>query len=310
MTFPCRPFNPMLPSMKHVPRRTAIFLPDFRGFVGSALAGALDATSPDPAGCRVLVHVLPRLDLRSHEPTQHLALVAGAQAALAIARREATITAFVLVSDAAVHCDGGPVVGADESRACRPIGAHARATHAAERRVLGADGPGLRTIVVRPGTVWGVGDDHFLPEIEHAARGGHFVWISGGRFPHSTCHVRNLAEAVRLAVDGGVRGLLLVADGPPTPTFRAFVTALLDARGVRPPTRSLPFRLARAAATGLEAGWTVAGRRRAPPLTRSIVARWGRPFEVDDGRIRRLLGYKPVITLEQGLHELHRARAD
>lgn len=59
---------------------------------------------------------------------------------------------FVFASSAAVYGPGGPY---DEEAPCEPMGAYAHSKHEAERAVRSADRRGLRTTILRLGTVYG-----------------------------------------------------------------------------------------------------------------------------------------------------------
>lgn len=132
-------------------------------------------------GCDVVFHSAARLEMWRHEREQRAVNVEGTRAVLRAAG-VAEVGCLLLVSAAAVLCDGHPVVGADERAALpvAPCGAYARTKAEAERLVLAADREGLRTVAVRPPLVWGLGDTAFLPELVHAVRGHHYVWIDGG----------------------------------------------------------------------------------------------------------------------------------
>ena len=88
-----------------------------------------------------------------------------------------------------------------------------------------ANGPGLRTVVVRPRLIWGNDDSSVLTQLEHAVNAGRFMWIGDGRYPTSSCHVDNLCEGLLLAAEKGRGGVVyFVTDGAPV-ELRGFVTA-------------------------------------------------------------------------------------
>src|SRR5690606_32212140 len=124
----------------------------------------------------------------------------GGTRAVVEAARAAGVPALVQVGAAAVVSDGHPVEGADEATPLPdpPFGAYARTKAAAERVVRAANGPGLRTVVVRPPGIWGVGAE-MVEGVAGGARDGRLVWIDGGQYPYVLCHVRNVCEGVVLA---------------------------------------------------------------------------------------------------------------
>ncbi len=126
------------------------------------------------------------------------------------------------------------------------------------------------------------------------------MWISGGRYTTSTCHVQNLVEGMLLAAEKGKAGeVYFLTDGEPV-EFRAFLTDLLGAYGARPGDRSIPLWLARTIAAATS--WM-----KHPPITRTAVALIGHEVTVVDTKARRELGYTSHVSRERGLAEIRAA---
>lgn len=145
-----------------------------------------------------------------------------------------------------------------------------------------------------------------LSQLEHAVNAGRFMWIGGGRYPTSTCHVDNLCEGLVLAAEKGVGGeVYFVTDGKPV-ELRSFVTAMLRTRGVDAGERSVPHAVALTLATVSELIWDLLRIPTPPPATRMAVRLFGEPVTVRDDKARRELGYRGAVTREQGLATLRR----
>ena len=156
--------------------------------------------------------------------------------------RAAGVPRFVHCGTEAAILAGRPLVNADESAPLRPDSpALYSATKAeAERLVRDAAAEGFETVVLRPRFVWGKGDTTLLPEIAAATEAGRFAWVAGGTHLTSTTHVENVVEGLLLAGEKGRPGeAYFVTDGAPV-VFREFISEMLEARGVTPPTRSVP----------------------------------------------------------------------
>jgi nucleoside-diphosphate-sugar epimerase len=172
--------------------------------------------------------------------------------------------------------------------------------------VRSANSPQLRTVIVRPRLIWGNDDSSVLSQLEHAVKSGRFMWIDGGRYPTSSCHVDNLCEALLLAAEKGRGGeAYFVTDGAPV-ELRGFVTAMLQTRGVDPGSRSAPHGLVLALAAVSETLWQWLRLRSPPPATRMAIRLFGEPVTVRDDKARRELGYRGRVTREQGLATLRR----
>lgn len=237
----------------------------------------------------------------------HRVNVAGTQA-LVDAARAADVPRFAHVSTEAVLADGRPIVNADETRPypARPLPPYASTKALAERLVLEQNGAGLKTVAVRPRFVWGRGDTTVLPRLAESAKHGLPVFIGDGAYLTSTCHVRNLVHALLLAAGRGRGGAAyFVTDGPPL-LVRDLVTALLATEGLTPPKTRLPIWAARATAGLSQALWRTAPLPGDPPLTRTGLALLGQQVTVSDEKAWQELGYRPVLSREEGLADMRR----
>ena len=231
--------------------------------------------------------------------------VDGTKAVIA-ACRAAGVKRLVHVGTEAALMHGQPLVAVDEHY---PLALRSRAPYsatkaAAEAAVIGANGAGLETVVVRPRFVWGAGDTTLLPIIVAMARSGRLRWIGGGRQLTSTTHVANTVEGLVLAAERGVPGnAYFVTDGSPV-VFREFVGALLATQGVQAPEGEVPLWAARALARVCELGWRVLPLPGDPPVASFAVWASGLEATIDDTKAREQLGYRPVVTRDHGLTAL------
>jgi nucleoside-diphosphate-sugar epimerase len=269
-----------------------------------------DAMTHGMRGCDVIFHAAAHV--RDWGPPElfHRVNVSGTQNALDAAR-SAGVKRFVHIGTEAIFVGGPPIVNIDETRALpeKPIGLYPLTKGLAEKLVRAANSPSLTTVVVRPRLIWGKGDSSVLPQIVKAVREGKFLWIDGGRYQTSTCHVRNVCEGAILAAEKGRGGeVYFLTDGEPV-EFREFITALLETQGVPPPDRSIPRPVAYAIATAAEFVWRIMEFKTDPPITRSIVKIIGSEVTVNDTKARRLLGYRAHVTRPEGLAEMRAAHA-
>jgi nucleoside-diphosphate-sugar epimerase len=252
-------------------------------------------------GAEVVYHVAARVEEWGTRDEFHRANVVGTDNVLAAAR-EAGVPRLVFVSTEAVLV-GGPIRNANETqpRPARVPGLYPSSKALAEVHVLAANSPGLQTIVVRPRFIWSTDDTSLLPKLVRAVKQGAWRWIDGGHYLTSTCHVHNLVAGMILAAERGRGGeVYFLTDGPPV-DFREFLTALLKTQGVDPGGKTVPRWVAYAMAGAMELGWRLFALSGSPPLTRTAIQLAGEEVTVDDTKARRELGYRNVITVEQGL---------
>ncbi len=265
----------------------------------------LTALRAGMTGCDVAFHTAAIVKDWGDPVEFHRVNVQGTENLLAAAR-EAGVPCVVHVSTEAVLAGSAPLTGVDETmpRPAEPYGPYALTKGLAEERVIAANSPSLRTVVVRPRFIWGKGDTSVLPQLVAAVRAGRFRWVSGGRYLTSATHVRNVVEALLLAAERGRGGEIYFAtDGPPI-EFRTFITALLETQGVRPGRRSLPRGFAFTLGGIVESVWTAFHIKAAPPITRMVVKMMGEEVTINDSKARKELGYAGKISFEEGIRQM------
>ncbi len=260
------------------------------------LAGRVDWPA-QLAGAGAVVHLAALAHSRDVDEARLRAV--NVDAAIALGRAAAAVGARMLFmssvkvwgeeTPAAAFGEETPGAAFDESSELAPQDAYGRAKAAAETALRAI--PGLALTVLRPPLVYGPGvKANFLALLRAVARGWPLP-LAGIQNRRSLVFAGNLADAVArcLEADKASGRTYGVSDGAPLST-PALCRAIGDALGT--PARLFP--LPRAL---LE----VAPRAR--KLTRSLV--------VDDGAIRRELGWTPPHGVDEGLRltaEWFRAR--
>ncbi len=270
--------------------------------------GSYKAIVESVKGCDTVFHLAAKVDDWGPYDEFYKTNVEGTENMLAAAKA-AGVGTFAHASTDAVLAGGRPIVKADETwpKPRRPLGYYPLTKGMAEDRVLAANSPLLRTVVIRPRLVWGPGDTSVLGKMESSVRSGMWMWLSGGRYLTSTCHVFNVCAALLLAAEKGFGGgIYFVTDGEPI-EFRHFATALLQSRGLNPGRKSIPLPLAKIAARFMETTWRLLRVSCRPPVTPCGLALIGVETTLNDSKIRRELGYEPVMTIQDGLKNLFTA---
>jgi len=222
---------------------------------------------------------------------------------------------FVHVSSPSVAHAGEPLVGAQATTADpeHARGAYARSKAMAELEALARDGDGLCVTVVRPHLVWGPGDTQLVGRIAARARAGRLVVIDQGAALIDTTYVDNAADAIAQALarcdHPDVHGRpFVVSNGQPRTVWELFTRIALAAGG-RPPTRHLPFAVARSAGAVVERAWMQAGRAGEPPLTAFVAEQLATAHWFDQRATRTALDWHPRVGIEEGFDRLARSFA-
>lgn len=271
-----------------------------------AVRGSLDdiaSLTIATRGCSVVVHVAALFKLWGDHDEFEQSNVLGT-ANLLRAAEAASVKRFVQVGAAAVVMgDLAPMLQANESlpRKERAWAPYSASKARSEALVLGANRAGVfETIVIRPPMIWGAG----MPTLDHmieTVKAGQFRWVGDGSQSMSTAHVDNVCHAVELAIAKGRGGeAYFVSDGNDS-TLKQVVSGLLQTRGIVPPRASAPLPVAWVMASMMEWMWRTFSRRGEPPITRQMLRLIGKPFTLDIGKAQRELGYRPIVSREQGL---------
>ncbi len=265
----------------------------------------VNAMTEGMRGCSVVFHSAAFVKDWGTREEFFQANVQGTQNTLDAAKA-AGVLQFVHIGTEAVLIGGAPIVNADETWAFppNPVGLYPLTKGLSEQRVRAANTDGFATVVVRPRFIWGKGDTSVLPNIMQAVKDGRFMWIGGGNYKTSTCHVRNVCEGALLAAEKGRGGeVYFLTDGAPV-IFRDFVTKMLKTQGVEPNAKSMPRGLVYAMATIAEMLWKVLPLKGAPPINRFVVRVIGSEVTVNDTKARNELGYSAHVSIEDGLREM------
>lgn len=184
----------------------------------------------------------------------------------------------------------------------------------AEKAVLAANDASLATIALRPRLIWGPGDAQLLPRLVQRARAGRLRFVGDGNNLIDTTYVDNAAQAhfdafAHLLPDAACAGrAYFISNGEPKPA-REIINGLLQAAGVPPVTRTLPFAAAYAIGAVCEAAWTVLPLSGEPPLTRFLAEQLSTTHWYDVAPATRDFGYVPRISIAEGLERLRIALA-
>jgi nucleoside-diphosphate-sugar epimerase len=168
---------------------------------------------------------------------------------------------------------------------------------------------GFVTLVLRPRFIWGPGDATLLPAILAMARAGRWTWVDHGRALTSTTYIDNLVDAIELALTRGQPGEAYFVLDEGTRSLHEMVTALAGAAGVTLPEKSVPYGVAHLLGGVLEFCWRSLRLSGAPPLTRHAAMVMGRDCTLVDDKARRELGYRPRVSVPEGLAALRAALA-
>ncbi|KUG55753.1 nucleoside-diphosphate sugar epimerase [Serinicoccus chungangensis] len=221
---------------------------------------------------------------------------------------------LVQVSSPSVAHTGRSLAGAGAGPATpmRARGHYARTKAAAELFALEADSEELRTTAVRPHLVWGPGDTQLVGRIAERARQGRLALVGAGTALVDTTYVDNAAAALvaaleRIEVAHG--RALVVTNGEPRP-IGELVGDICRAVGAPAPRLHLPTPLAWGLGAAVEGATALSERVPGlptitqPPMTRFLAEQLSTAHWFDQRHTRDVLGWRPSVTIDEGLTRL------
>jgi nucleoside-diphosphate-sugar epimerase len=222
------------------------------------------------------------------------------------------VTRFIFTSSPSIIQGDEGCSGSDESLAIpAQHRTHYQASKAlSEKRVLEAYCESLRTVSLRPRLVWGPGDRHLLPRLTQRAKQGRLALVGDGRALVDSCYIDNAVDAHLLAADAldqvpspCVGKAYFISNGEPRP-MGVLINQLIATAGLPPVRKRVPLVLALMIGSLAEAIWTLFKLRGEPPMTRFLAHQLSSPNWYDISAAERDLGYRPRVSIDQGLARL------
>lgn len=279
-----------------------------------------DAVRSACRGAETVFHVAAKVGVWGRHDDFYRANVLGTRAILAGCRTNG-VRRLVFTSTPSVVYNGRDLSGVDESlpltTACPS--AYLLTKAVAEREVLAADAPELRTIALRPHLIWGAGDPHLVPRLLERARAGRLRIVGSGHNRVDLVHVENVTDALLLAEAALAQYQPIpgMESGPPAASGKAYfitngepvllwdwINGLLQALDLPPVTKRIPLAAATMLGAACEALWGTLPLQGEPPMTRFIARELASDHWFDISAARRDLGYAPRVSMTEGMAEL------
>ncbi|MGB9624275.1 MAG: NAD-dependent epimerase/dehydratase family protein [Phycisphaerae bacterium] len=180
---------------------------------------------------------------------------------------------------------------------------YSRAKVEAERLVWAAHREGrIRLTVIRPSWIYGERDRTTIGRLVDAIRAGKTRLIGGGDNRLNVVYAGNVAQAAITAADTErAVGEAYNCSNDGVLTQRQYFNMIAEAIGCPPVTRTVPYRVAYAAAFLLECFGHLFRTKRPPLVTRYAVWLIGRRSFFETKKAREQLNWQPAVTYEEGI---------
>ena len=260
-------------------------------------------------GVDVVFHVAAKIQLWGDYRDFYATNVMGTEHVIQ-ACREKDIQHLVYTSSPSVVYDGRKdAAGIDESAPYpRRYHTHYQKTKSmAEKRILKASNPSLRTVALRPHLILGPGDTQLIPRL--IAWSKHLRIIGDGKnlidwtFIDNAAYAHVLA-AKKLTENQGVAGkVFFISQGQPLNLWR-LVNHILEAAGKEPVDKTLPKDVAYFLGWLFEIFYTWFPTTSEPKMTRGLATELARNSWFDISAARNELGYAPEVSAQEGLKKI------
>lgn len=277
------------------------------GSVAYAVATAdlsTDALSPLVAGCDAVVHSAA-LSSPWGERDAFLRANVVATRRLMEAARGAGVERFVHLSSPSIYFRLADQFGIGEAFVPpqRWINAYAESKWLSEQCVSGDGFRRMTRIILRPRAVFGEGDRAIFPRIVALASRGWFPYIGGGRAHIDVTYVGNVAEAVQRALEVSAapnsRVFNITNDEPMA--VRDLLDRLFGELGMKVRPVYVPRRAAVVMGTLAEQVARWRSGQPEPRLSRYGAGVLGFAQTLDVSRATRELGYRPEVSIDEGI---------
>jgi nucleoside-diphosphate-sugar epimerase len=263
-----------------------------------------DAVARASRGADVMFHTAAIVEEDGDRALYHRINVEGTLT-VAAGARAAGVRQFVQLSSVMVYGFDYPPFVAEEGPFRGEGNPYCETKLESDRLALSLHAPGTFEItVIRPGDVYGARSRPWVLRPLELMRKRLFFLIDGGRGTMNHVHVDNLLDAVFLALEKRAAGEAFnVTDGGQT-SFADYFGRLASMLGRK--------RLPSAPGALVRRGFALAGRAGAQigirlPVSSAAVDFVSRPHPYSIARVRRVLGYEPRVSLDQGMTDIERA---
>ena len=211
---------------------------------------------------------------------------------------------FIYISSESVLQDKKPLLDIEETFPYpqEPNSFYGKSKMLAEMEILNYQGS-VHCIILRPTFIWGKGVKALDTMIEKI-KSNQFMWINKGVCPIETVHVKNVVHAIVLSLTkGNNKSIYNITDDSQT-TAKEFLSSLIETKGIKVPDKNMPGFIASLAAVTVEFFWKLFGINSAPPLSKFELSFVYMPRRYNIQKIKNELGYKPIISIAEGLIEM------
>jgi len=273
----------------------------------------LEAVGKAVNGCDLVYHVAAKTDMWTDYESIYRTNVIGTENVIEACRTHG-VKYLIYTSSPSVTFAGDDQNGVDETIPYpdRYLAYYPQTKAIAEQTILTANSEDLLTVSLRPHLIWGPGDTHIIPQLVDRAKRGKLQLINGGKGLVDSVFIDNAVDAHILAASAFLKNegaaacagnAYFISNGEPIP-IGELINRILAVNDIPPVTKTISTQSAYIVALLLETVYRILSLKQEPLLTRFIVKQLATSHWFDISAAERDLGYKPKVTIEEGLKKL------
>jgi hypothetical protein len=213
------------------------------------------------------------------------------------------VDTFLFISSLSVH-GFGPHKNSTEDGPYYPYDSeYQRSKKAAEDYVIESNGDAIRTVVIRPGNVYGPGDTTTFYPLFEAIEAGKIPLAGGGSALTCPVHILDLVDAVYKAFISNCSGEIFNITAGEDIRWKEVFTLSAAALGAAAPRVKIPAWIALFTSWFVEGLSTLIPFLPTPAVTRYRVKQVIHDYHFDISKAKQILGFTPKISFRDGVEE-------
>ena len=189
-------------------------------------------------GVDVVIHAAAIIDWGTKDEEEVLSTNFGGTENVIRACLENKVNNMIFTSSLDAVYTGKTLLDIDESQAypTKHHTSYCKSKHFSEKLVLEANGPNLKTCVLRPSDIYGEADPYHIDPLIAMAKSGFYIRLGNGKSKCQHVYVGNMAHAHILAAEALLENnknifgkIYFITDGPATNFFTFFDQIVLNA---------------------------------------------------------------------------------
>ncbi len=253
-----------------------------------------------PAGITDIVHAAGKVaDWGSYESFYNINVAATEK--LMKAAKKNGVTNFLFISSIDIHGFFGHNADTEDGVYYPSKCFYPKTKMIAEKAVRAYNSPDMKTVCIRPCTVYGPGDTTVQGPIMDAILKGQMGFINKGRHLISRIYISDLVQGLCKALEKGHGGDAYNIVSGEKINWLEWVGAIAEELGVKTPKTTAPYWAAITIASIMEGTFKLFRAKNPPILTKMRIQHAGHDFYFVPDKAKADLGFAPTVNWRDGV---------